>query len=920
MCKCQRTAVRRLAVTVALVAVVGLCFQRPAAAQSDEEVAGVVAVGMMLTGGGLPLGMPPAEPDPLMARVLPDDCLLYVAWQGTAKPNADSPNHTEALLAEPEMQHLFAEVERAVVKSMKGMATRTRPGDPKPEDIFALAKTLTTRPVVIYVTEFFPSRQGIEIDAGIVVHVGDQADVFRRLLPTFGGRPKRISEDGIEKQPPPAPEGSWQTIETGPGGPPVQWTIQGEHLIVGIGEGAADGIVARAETPPPAWVGKLHEEIAIERLGNVIHVNQVAELIRTFAIAEPEVYRALRAIGLSDVESITSATGLDGSGCVSKLLIKLEGAPRGALSVFDVEPLAKEDLAVIPADATLAAAVRFDLAEAMDTLLDVVGRIEPWAEEMMLRDMVRAESELGIRFRRDLFAAVGDTWRIYNSPGEGGLVFTGATAVVDVRDHQRLVETNKRLVELMRRELQPPDRGPANQHSYYGRRGATIEEFTHRGQTVYFLNVIGEEVPVAPAWCITEDELVGALFPQNIRTYLDRKAGDGEDGSLADVPEVAALFDGGNAPLGLIYTDTPELFRMAYPVLLLFAQMGCSELQSQGIDITIGALPSAPVIARHLRPGLLAIRQTDADIVVETRRTLATGGLATAALVLPVLAHSGPGGFRTPGDVRSKNNLKQIALAMHNHHAVTQRFPANITDEDGKPLLSWRVKILPYLEQKPLYDALHLDEPWNSPHNMQLLGRIPDVYRSQRADLPKGGTTYLGMAGKDGVFSDPQGTRIEDIRDGSSMTIAVVQAADSKIVPWTKPEDFEYDEDNPIAGLVNSWDIQFNAAMCDGSVHAIREAISPRVLKALCTRGGGEPVDWEEFRGSGRYPRRGYDDKPAGRPAYRPDVKTETRVDPQTYREDEAAEDSPRSYAPAKEPPRVRIEKAPDSPPGRSGG
>ncbi|NQT36541.1 MAG: DUF1559 domain-containing protein [Planctomycetes bacterium] len=886
MCKCQRTAVRRLAVTAALVAIVGLCFGRPAAAQSDDEIALGAAAGMLLTGGGLPLGMPPAEPDPLMTRVLPDDCLLYIAWQGTAEPDADSPNHTEALLAEPEMQHLFAEVERAVLGSMKGMAARSRPGDPKPEDIFALAKTLTTRPVVIYVAEFFPSRQGMDIDAGIVVNVGDQAEAFRRLLPIIGGKSKPKPGHESEEEPTTTPEGPWQTIDLGPGSPPVQWAIQGEHLIVGIGEGAADRIVARAETPPPAWVGKLHEEIAIERLGNVVHVNQVAELIRTFAIGEPEVYRALRAIGLSDVESITSATGLDESGCVSKLLLKLDGAPRGALSVFDVEPLAKEDLAVIPADATLAAAVRFDLAEAMDTLLDVVGRIEPREEEMMLRDMARAESELGIRFRRDLFAAVGDIWRIYNSPREGGLVFTGATAVVDVRDHERLVETNKRLVELMRRELGPRDRDPENRSPYDSRRrGATIEEFTHRGQTVFFLNIIGDEMPFAPAWCITGDELIGGLFPQSIRAYLDRKAGNGAGGSLADVPEVAALFDGGRAPLGLIYTDTPELFRMAYPVLLIFAQMGCSELQSQGIDITVGALPSAPVIARHLRPGVLAIRRTDAGIVVETRRTLATGGLATAALVLPMLAHGGPEGFRTPGDVQSMNNLKQIGTAMHNHRSAMRRFPADITDEDGKPLLSWRVKILPYLEQQALYEEFHLDEPWNSPHNMQLLGSTPQIYRAPRADLPKGGTTYLGMAGKDAVFSDPQGTRMEDIHDGTSMTIAVVQAADSKAVPWTKPADFEYDEDNPIAGLVNSWDIQFNALMCDASVHAIREAIHPRVLKALFTRGGGEPVDWEEIRDPQRYPRRGYDEKPAKRPDSRPDTKIEARDEPRAYRE-----------------------------------
>jgi len=220
--------------------------------------------------------------------------------------------------------------------------------------------------------------------------------------------------------------------------------------------------------------------------------------------------------------------------------------------------------------------------------------------------------------------------------------------------------------------------------------------------------------------------------------------------------------------------------------------------------------------------------------------------------------------------VQSMNNLKQIGTAMHNHRSAMRRFPADITDEDGKPLLSWRVKILPYVEQKPLYDALHLDEPWNSPHNMRLLGSMPDVYRAPRADPPKGGTTYLGVAGKDGVFSDPRGTRIRDITDGTSNTIAVVQVADSRAVPWTKPQDFEYDEDDPIAGLVNPWDMQFHAAMCDGSVHALHEGLDPQVLKALFTRSGGEIANGEEIRDPQRYPRRSYNEKPAKRPTSEP--------------------------------------------------
>ena len=76
------------------------------------------------------------------------------------------------------------------------------------------------------------------------------------------------------------------------------------------------------------------------------------------------------------------------------------------------------------------------------------------------------------------------------------------------------------------------------------------------------------------------------------------------------------------------------------------------------------------------------------------------------------------------------NNLKQIGLAMHNYHAMHKTFPPAYTvDKAGKPLLSWRVLILPYLEQDALYKEFHLDEPWDSEHNRALIDRMPATYR-----------------------------------------------------------------------------------------------------------------------------------------------------------------------------------------------
>src|SRR6202789_1676353 len=75
------------------------------------------------------------------------------------------------------------------------------------------------------------------------------------------------------------------------------------------------------------------------------------------------------------------------------------------------------------------------------------------------------------------------------------------------------------------------------------------------------------------------------------------------------------------------------------------------------------------------------------------------------------------------------NNLKQIGLAMHNYHSANDAFPMPaITDKDGKPLLSRRVAILPYIEKQELYNKFKLEEPWDSPHNKALLKEMPTTY------------------------------------------------------------------------------------------------------------------------------------------------------------------------------------------------
>jgi hypothetical protein len=193
------------------------------------------------------------------------------------------------------------------------------------------------------------------------------------------------------------------------------------------------------------------------------------------------------------------------------------------------------------------------------------------------------------------------------------------------------------------------------------------------------------------------------------------------------------------------------------------------------------------------------------------------------------------------GRAQSTNNLKQLAIGMHSYHDAMQRFPAHaIYSKDGKPLLSWRVTMLPYIEGQDLYKQFHLNEPWDSDHNKKLLAKMPRTYASPQDEktLKEHTTYYQGFVGKDAFFEGKKGVGIGDIFDGTSNTIMIVEA--SKAVPWTKPEDIPYDPDKPLPKLGLPGYSIFSAAMCDGSVRAISHGISKESLRSLITRNAGD--------------------------------------------------------------------------------
>ena len=194
-----------------------------------------------------------------------------------------------------------------------------------------------------------------------------------------------------------------------------------------------------------------------------------------------------------------------------------------------------------------------------------------------------------------------------------------------------------------------------------------------------------------------------------------------------------------------------------------------------------------------------------------------------------------------------QNNLQQLGLALSNYHEAYGTFPpAYIPDETGRPAHSWRVLILPFLDQSRMYDAYDFDKPWNHADNLAVTKKTPQVFRCPSAppDDQVNATHYVYVTGPDTCFDGAEGIRLQDITDGQSQTILVVETHQSSI-SWNEPRDLEVSRWKRIGvpSTVSSTSDHvagFHVVLADGSVRFIRQPIAPGAFKAMTTPRGGE--------------------------------------------------------------------------------
>lgn len=238
-----------------------------------------------------------------------------------------------------------------------------------------------------------------------------------------------------------------------------------------------------------------------------------------------------------------------------------------------------------------------------------------------------------------------------------------------------------------------------------------------------------------------------------------------------------------------------------------------------------------------------------------------------ATLSVIVYAFFAPVAHRCGSRMRfaaAQNDFKLIALALDHYRDSCGRFPpAFVSDASGRPLYSWRVLILPYLEETQLYARFHLDESWDSPHNRALLPLMPPTYRlphRSHAEQPEGTTFVQVFLGKGTAFESPRGEPLilpdgtPNFPDGLAETLLAVEARTA--MPWTQPTFLPFLADAPLPTLGGTdppgwWSDptgdNFLATTANTRALSCSRKIEERTLRALITRNGGEPIDSEKY-------------------------------------------------------------------------
>ena len=768
-----------------------------------------------------------------LARYVPKDDLIFflefdgldlhsAAWQKTA---------TYKILTETKMGALLEDITTQLVeKAIAGIPPV--PDKPTAPQTVAALKYLLGKGFVVGVYGKMPG-----IPSGVIVIRGAESVEGKKTI----GFLRRLMETAPNKAQEARKGRKIAVVEGG------AWWTEKEDLVVAFPP------IENVDAVLDTLDGKIESVLKLPLRDDLAKVEDgFTPVLRAFVNikALPALPPQIGALGFADVQRVDLRWGIQDDAIVTSLRVIAPPPRKGILGFLDGPTFTVQTLPPIPADAKDFLAVSLDLDATFTKFVEVSSMTNPQAGaqiEAMKQNLLAAT---GVKLSEDVLKHVGPKFSIFGKmTGDKVAVTPGMSWTMPefslVAESDNAAELGKSIDLLMAQPIQrlktapDPSKGPKIQQLASPEKGYDITLPANADNPMAAI--------LKPALRYGKTQISAGTTPAAAKAAL---ALDNKSTGWTPAADFAPMTK--RMPKGMVFlavSDPRETLPQAIAALpalvpiLNAATMNRPPGAAPGpfLKIDSSMIPPADEMTKRLSPGFLALSVDNLGWSLTMRDSFpsftspTTSGVAVA-LLLPAVQAAREAARRS----KCVNNLSQIGLGLHNYHNANNHFPTGVFDKKGKALLSWRVQILPYLEQQKLYDEFKLDEPWDSAHNKPLIDKMPAVFACPTRMNPKPGMTqYRGFNGEKGFFEDPDGTTIASMTDGTSNTIAVGEFKEAVI--WTKPDDAKTDDPGAFFGSEHPGG--FNVLLGDGAVRFLKYSIDKVILKALVTRNGGEVIN-----------------------------------------------------------------------------
>ncbi len=658
----------------------------------------------------------------------------------------------------------------------------------------------------------------------------------------------------------------------------VGWWKEGGHLVIAAGINAVKTAIDVANKDKPnlttnrlwtAYQKPADASVEIRQMA-WLDFGALRERFGEMPIEMPEkpfkLNDVLEALGLANLGALVHRDGIKDRALWSLTTLEAPGERKGLLALLDQKPMTLDDLPPLPVENIGFYAARVDWSKFYDTLVQVTKDLAalgpPQASEQINGLISNAPALLGFDPQTGLFDALGDQVCIY-SDSRQGMLGLGFGMVFKVKDAEKLQGTFDAIVSAL------TVNSPREEIAYVR---------THKHEREFVTLEIANGA-FNPTYAIDDNWLAIGLFPQVTEAFFLRV-----DNRLPRWTPTAAhreaLTELPKEFTSIAVTDPAKTYRallglapIALPAIKVALRTAPQPMRN--LELSLAELPPPELVAQPLFPNVSvgtvdaagAHWQRRASLAATPFGNSAAAGAGTvgvvAGLMLPAIQQAREAARRT----ESKNNLKQLGLAMHNYHDTNNSFPQGThenADLEPDKRISFFAELLPYLERPDLHANIDFEKSWDDEANgmanqaeIRVL-RNPAVRAKQ--DIPYATTHYVGIAGlgedaptlpvddkRAGVFGYDRAANIRDITDGTSNTLMITEAS-KDYGPWisggkatiralTKKPYI-----NGPDGIGGPFVGGCNMLLSDGSVRFVSDKVDPAVMEALSTIAGGEVV------------------------------------------------------------------------------